>query len=77
MGRVLLEVKMRPIFVGNFEFDTRQSELERFFSKYGRIERVDMKSGTSTKEKELLSWLNTSVLLSTCLLSSFSLMELF
>lgn len=36
---------MRPIFVGNFEFDTRQSELERFFSKYGRIERVDMKSG--------------------------------
>ncbi|KAH0724094.1 hypothetical protein KY285_004793 [Solanum tuberosum] len=42
---VLLEVKMRPIFVGNFEFDTRQSELERFFSKYGRIERVDMKSG--------------------------------
>uniref|UniRef100_M1BMM2 Arginine/serine-rich splicing factor n=1 Tax=Solanum tuberosum TaxID=4113 RepID=M1BMM2_SOLTU len=43
--QVLLEVKMRPIFVGNFEFDTRQSELERFFSKYGRIERVDMKSG--------------------------------
>ncbi|KAM3204476.1 serine/arginine-rich splicing factor RS31 [Capsicum chacoense] len=36
---------MKPIFVGNFEFDTRQSELERFFSKYGRIERVDMKSG--------------------------------
>lgn len=36
---------MRPIFVGNFEYDTRQSELERLFSKYGRIERVDMKSG--------------------------------
>ncbi|GMI74056.1 arginine/serine-rich splicing factor 31 [Hibiscus trionum] len=36
---------MRPVFVGNFEFETRQSELERLFSKYGRVERVDMKSG--------------------------------
>ncbi|OMO64249.1 hypothetical protein CCACVL1_21920 [Corchorus capsularis] len=36
---------MKPIFVGNFEYETRQSELERLFSKYGRIERVDMKSG--------------------------------
>ncbi|PON75452.1 Splicing factor-like protein [Parasponia andersonii] len=36
---------MRPIFVGNFEYDTRQSDLERLFSKYGRVERVDMKSG--------------------------------
>ncbi|XP_044503269.1 serine/arginine-rich splicing factor RS31-like isoform X1 [Mangifera indica] len=35
----------RPIFVGNFEYETRQSELERVFSKYGRVERVDMKSG--------------------------------
>nr|XP_033511909.1 serine/arginine-rich splicing factor RS31-like isoform X5 [Nicotiana tomentosiformis] len=35
---------MRPIFVGNFGYDTRQSELERLFSKYGRIERVDMKN---------------------------------
>ncbi|XP_010054982.2 serine/arginine-rich splicing factor RS31 [Eucalyptus grandis] len=36
---------MRPVFVGNFEYDTRQYELERLFSKYGRVERVDMKSG--------------------------------
>lgn len=36
---------MRPIFCGNFEYDTRQSDLERLFSKYGRVERVDMKSG--------------------------------
>lgn len=36
---------MRPIFAGNLEYDTRQSELERLFSKYGRIERLDMKSG--------------------------------
>ncbi|KAL5792193.1 hypothetical protein ACOSP7_000787 [Xanthoceras sorbifolium] len=35
----------RPVFVGNFEYETRQSELERLFSKYGRVERVDMKSG--------------------------------
>lgn len=37
---------MRPVFCGNFEFDTRQSDLERLFSKYGRVDRVDMKSGT-------------------------------
>ncbi|TKY64112.1 Serine/arginine-rich splicing factor RS31 [Spatholobus suberectus] len=36
---------MRPVFAGNLEYDTRQSELERLFSKYGRIDRVDMKSG--------------------------------
>ncbi|CAL5397705.1 unnamed protein product [Camellia sinensis] len=41
-GRV---VKMRPLFCGNFEYDTRQSDLERLFSKYGRVERVDMKCG--------------------------------
>nr|XP_033511886.1 serine/arginine-rich splicing factor RS31-like isoform X1 [Nicotiana tomentosiformis] len=36
---------MRPIFCGNFEFDTRQSELERLFKRYGKVDRVDMKSG--------------------------------
>ncbi|XP_042046244.1 serine/arginine-rich splicing factor RS31-like isoform X1 [Salvia splendens] len=36
---------MRPIFCGNFEYETRQSDLERLFSKYGRVDRVDMKSG--------------------------------
>ncbi|GMP61096.1 hypothetical protein CsSME_00023697 [Camellia sinensis var. sinensis] len=36
---------MRPLFCGNFEYDTRQSDLERLFSKYGRVERVDMKCG--------------------------------
>lgn len=40
---------MRPIFCGNFEYDTRQSDLERLFSKYGRVERVDMKSGTFSR----------------------------
>ncbi|KAJ6940571.1 hypothetical protein NC651_006640 [Populus alba x Populus x berolinensis] len=35
----------RPVFVGNFEHETRQSDLERLFSKYGKLERVDMKSG--------------------------------
>lgn len=38
---------MRPVFVGNFEYETRQSELERLFSKHGRVDRVDMKSGTT------------------------------
>ncbi|GLT74359.1 hypothetical protein SLA2020_461630 [Shorea laevis] len=36
---------MRPIFCGNFEYDARQSDLERLFRRHGRVERVDMKSG--------------------------------
>lgn len=36
---------MRAIFVGNFENDTRQSDLERLFSKFGKVDRVDMKTG--------------------------------
>ncbi|KAK6936402.1 RNA recognition motif domain, partial [Dillenia turbinata] len=37
--------KMRPIFCGNFDYETRQSDLERLFRRYGRVDRVDMKSG--------------------------------
>ncbi|KAK1392307.1 Arginine/serine-rich splicing factor 35 [Heracleum sosnowskyi] len=36
---------MKPIFCGNFEYDARQSDLERLFRKYGKVDRVDMKSG--------------------------------
>ncbi|KAL5567806.1 hypothetical protein UlMin_024381 [Ulmus minor] len=36
---------MKPIFCGNFEYDARQSDLERLFGKYGKVDRVDMKSG--------------------------------
>ncbi|GER36720.1 arginine/serine-rich splicing factor RSP41 [Striga asiatica] len=36
---------MRSIFCGNFDYDARQSELERLFRRYGKVDRVDMKSG--------------------------------
>eukprot|EP00249_Psilotum_nudum_P010097 c22333_g1_i2 orf=237-671(+) len=36
---------MRTIFCRNFEYDARQSEIERLFAKYGRVDRVDMKAG--------------------------------
>lgn len=36
---------MRPIFCGNLDYDARQSDVERLFKRYGRVERVDMKSG--------------------------------
>ncbi|KAL9412197.1 hypothetical protein AB3S75_045759 [Citrus x aurantiifolia] len=39
------EAMMRPIFCGNFEYDARQSDLERLFRRYGKVDRVDMKSG--------------------------------
>ncbi|KAJ0968419.1 hypothetical protein J5N97_025336 [Dioscorea zingiberensis] len=41
---------MRTVFCGNFDFDTRHSDLERLFSRYGRVNRVDMKSGISKGE---------------------------
>ncbi|KAI3449158.1 hypothetical protein Pfo_005823 [Paulownia fortunei] len=36
---------MKPIFCGNLDSDARQSDVERLFRRYGRVERVDMKSG--------------------------------
>ena len=38
---------MRPVFCGNFEYDARQSDVERLFRRYGKVDRVDMKSGKS------------------------------
>jgi len=36
---------MKAIFCGNFDYEARQSDLERLFRKYGKVDRVDMKSG--------------------------------
>ncbi|KAM5555099.1 serine/arginine-rich splicing factor RS41-like [Rosa sericea] len=36
---------MKPIFCGNLDFDARQSDVERLFNKYGKVDRVDVKSG--------------------------------
>ncbi|KAE9605453.1 hypothetical protein Lal_00024849 [Lupinus albus] len=36
---------MKPIFVGNLDFDSRQSDVERLFRRYGKVDRVDLKSG--------------------------------
>ncbi|CAK9187209.1 unnamed protein product [Ilex paraguariensis] len=44
MGSQMLG-EMRPIFCGNFDYDARQSDLERLFRRYGKVDRVDMKSG--------------------------------
>ncbi|KAJ0042211.1 hypothetical protein Pint_17381 [Pistacia integerrima] len=46
---------MRPIFCGNFEYDARQSDLERLFRRYGKVDRVDMKSVKSSIDKALQS----------------------
>lgn len=35
----------KPLYCGNIEYEVHQSEIERLFGKYGRVERVDMKSG--------------------------------
>lgn len=40
-----MAAKIRPVYCGNFEYDARQSEIERLFKEYGRVDRVDMKTG--------------------------------
>lgn len=50
---------MRPVFCGNLEFDARQSDVERLFRRYGKVERVDMKAGTT----QLLCTLSTFTLI--------------
>lgn len=55
---------MKPIFCGNLEYDARPSELERLFKRYGKVERVDVKSGIFDISVErfcmyvYLQWLN-------------------
>ncbi|XP_052171076.1 serine/arginine-rich splicing factor RS40-like isoform X2 [Diospyros lotus] len=36
---------MKPIFCGNLDYDAHQSDVERLFRRYGRVDRVDIKSG--------------------------------
>ncbi|PRW39211.1 serine arginine-rich splicing factor RS40-like isoform X1 isoform A [Chlorella sorokiniana] len=34
-----------PVYVGNYEYDASERELERTFEKYGDVDRVEFKSG--------------------------------
>jgi len=36
---------MKPLYCGNIEYEARQTDIERLFGRYGRVDRVDMKSG--------------------------------
>ncbi|CAM6112000.1 unnamed protein product [Calypogeia fissa] len=40
-----MSTRMRPVFCGNFEYDARLPEIERMFIKFGKVDRVDMKTG--------------------------------
>ncbi|KAF8379972.1 hypothetical protein HHK36_027438 [Tetracentron sinense] len=53
--------KMRPVFCGNFEYETRHSDLERLFSRYGRVERVDIKSGKRNPDLAVVLSINCPV----------------
>lgn len=35
------------VYVGNYEYDASERELERTFEKYGDVDRVEFKSGQS------------------------------
>lgn len=35
----------RPVYCGNFEYDTSIREIEKLFEKYGDVDRVEMKTG--------------------------------
>ncbi|WZZ56117.1 hypothetical protein YC2023_056224 [Brassica napus] len=56
---------MRPVFVGNFEYETRHSELERLFSKYGRVKRVDMNVKSKFERNQIMVELEAQVMTDT------------
>ena len=35
------------IYVGNYEYDASEREIEKLLDKYGRVERVEFKSGAT------------------------------
>ncbi|KAH9328609.1 hypothetical protein KI387_000717, partial [Taxus chinensis] len=48
---------MKPVYCGNLEYGARHSEVERMFARYGRVDRVDVKSGISKSIEALFgSW---------------------
>lgn len=53
----VMATKIRPVYCGNFEYDARQSEIERLFKEYGRVDRVDMKTGKFPIILLYLGWL--------------------
>uniref|UniRef100_A0A0A9DAE8 SRP1A n=1 Tax=Arundo donax TaxID=35708 RepID=A0A0A9DAE8_ARUDO len=67
---------MRPVFVGNLDYDPRHSELDRLFYRYGRIERIDMKSGPNAPLASPPSLISARSLLSTSISVRFDLMLL-
>ena len=36
------------IYVGNYEYDASEREIEKMLNKYGRVERVEFKSGATS-----------------------------
>eukprot|EP01018_Ginkgo_biloba_P017958 Gb_02054 [translate_table: standard] len=54
--------RMKPVFCGNFEYDSRQSEIERLFARYGKVDRVDMKSENVVSRGNLLSQIESKYL---------------
>lgn len=36
---------LEQVYVGNYEYDADERELERTFEKYGKVDRVEWKSG--------------------------------
>lgn len=36
------------VYCGNYEYDASERDLERLFDRYGRVERVEFKSGATS-----------------------------
>lgn len=40
------------MFCGNFEYDASESSILRMFEKFGRVQRIDMKTGEQQRLSE-------------------------
>lgn len=44
------------MYVGNYEYEASERELERLFDRYGRVRRVDFKSGELHLFSSMTAW---------------------
>jgi RNA recognition motif-containing protein len=47
------------VFCGNFEYDASESSILRMFEKFGRVQRIDMKTG---EQQRLFGGINALLL---------------
>lgn len=59
LGSILPPAYRPQVYCGNYEYEASERELERLFKKYGRVEKVEFKTGAQAlvTTPDTLAWL--------------------